>query len=212
MEQFNISSFVNEFWIQILVLVVVLSVVLLVGCGGGGKKESSAHESNLVAFLGDSLTNGGFYEGKKMGVSPVERMTEYAKGRWIGLNLAMDGMRCVDHPTPPKDAHAYVFRFGMADQVKGSTFEEVHDHLRESVYALKRDGKTVYITGIINVPDPVRNTILGEWDAEQRAIAIELGAIFIDVRALGQVSMNDDIHPDQEGSDKVSLLIASSIQ
>lgn len=205
---FGLSGVTGNILGLIICLVIVFAIIFV----NNSKKAEVPQGPNIVAFLGDSLTNGGFYEGKKMGVSPVERMTEYAKGRWIGLNLAMDGMRCVDHPTPPKDAHAYVFRFGMADQVKGSTFEEVHDHLRESVYALKRDGKTVYITGIINVPDPVRNTILGEWDAEQRAIAIELGAIFIDVRALGQVSMNDDIHPDQEGSDKVSLLIASSIQ
>ena len=209
MEQFSVSGFISEFWIQILIVGVV---VLLVACGGGGpNKPSPIHEPDVVVFLGDSLTNGGFYDNKKMDVSPVERMTQFANGRWVGLNLAVDGMRCVEHPKPPKDAYAYVFRFGMADHVKGSTFDEVHTHLRASVKALKEEGKTVYIVGIIRVPDPIRDEELDRWDAEQQAIALELDAVFIDVRSMGQVSMNDDIHPDQAGSDTVSSVIAGAI-
>lgn len=183
-------------------------------CGGGSHNSTTPTTPappKVVAFLGDSLTNGGFYAGASLEVRPVERMTSYAEGRWVGLNLAADGMRCVEHPKPPEDAYAYVFRFGMADQVKGSKREDVNACLRSSVKALKDAGKTVYVVGVINVQDPAQNSVLALWDADQKAIAESLNAFFIDVRSLGHISMNDDIHPDQAGSDKTSRLIADSI-
>lgn len=200
-------------WVLRFVIGMAL-VLTAISCGGGGSKtpiDTKPKEIGVVAFLGDSLTNGGFYGGQRLAVSPVDRMTAYAAGRWTGLNMAVDGMQCVNHPAPPLDAHAYVFRFGMADQVKGSVREVVNACLNDAVKALKEAGKTVYLVGVIHVPDPAQNAILAQWDADQKAIAKALDVVFIDVRALGQVSMNDDIHPDQAGSDRISRLIADTI-
>lgn len=194
-------------WFSLLCL-----VFLTLGCSGGSSGGGEPAPVPQVAFLGDSLTNGGSYPGEKLAVSPVVRMTEYAQGRWTGVNYAVDGMRCVEHPVPQAGMRAYVFRFGMADQVKGTVLAELQDCLYKSVKSLLQMGNAVYLVGVIHVPDPSRNAILEDWDRAIRTIATSLGAPFIDVRSLGQVEMHDDIHPNQVGSDRVSRLIADSIR
>lgn len=189
-----------------------ISLVVLASCGGNSSSTYTPPAPAYVGFYGDSLTHGGFYEGKKMDISPVTMMTTYANGRWIGTDYAMDGMRCVEHPAVTPNLYAYAFRFGMADHVKGTKLPELADCLTKSVTALISNGARVYITGIIHIPDPIANAELGIWDAKLKEIAINTGATFIDVRSLGQVEMNDDIHPNQIGSDKVSFYIANAIQ
>lgn len=185
---------------------------LMMACSGGSSSSDAPSTPTAhVGFIGDSLTNGGLYDNQKLGVSPVVQMTQYASGRWIGVNYAVDGMRCVEHPVPAADHHAYVFRFGMADHVKGTTLTQLQDCLYTSINDLLKMGKTVYMVGIIHVPDPTRDQELTQWDSALKVLARSLGVPFIDVRSLGQVEMADDIHPNQTGSDRTSRLIADSI-
>jgi hypothetical protein len=71
---------------------------------------------------------------------------------------------------------------------------------------------TYLLTFELKIYIPAQNSELALWDADQKALAESLNAFFIDVRSLGHISMNDDIHPDQAGSDKTSRLIADSIK
>lgn len=210
----------------------VFLAVLVASCGGGsdgdplGALSPHAAPSALtpksypapfpdpitreVAFFGDSLTHGGDVGSDHLDPRPVPYMTWIANGRWHGNDLAENGMRCWELSAPSVVYDVYVFRYGMADYVKGTPLTDYLQCIDVVVEYAKSLDKPVYVVGIIKIPGPM-DSDLKIWNAALKAKAEELEVPFIDVRCMGILTMYDDIHPDQDGSERVSLFIASHI-
>lgn len=181
----------------------LLLLALLSACGGGGD-----HQPVPVAVYGDSLSTG-YVADTRLSPTPVERLTEYSAGAIKAIDYAVSGITAPEVSIASGEP-VVLLRLGYADALKGVP-EDAHAQAMESIVAqLKQSGRRPVIVGVLVAP-PEYDEAAQRLDTVQRGIAQRYGLQFIDVRALGRVTMGDPIHPDRAGSDKVSMFIAQEL-
>jgi len=186
----------------------------------------------FVSFYGDSITRGDF-----LAVRPVQRMTQLARGAFIGVDYASGGATVQDAlsgklPFGPWLEHiktdksqVIVIRYAGASALLGmEKIDEYEQSVTDMVIVAKRLGKKVVLTGMSWGVDPIpglsqadSDRIFGAvtaYDKRTALIALKLDVPFIDLRAVpfyGASDMMDEAHPNQVYSDRLSQAIVAQL-
>lgn len=197
--------------------------------------KPSPRVTKTVGMYGDSISAG---EG--LATRPVARMTELANGAWTAIDYALGGSTVFDavegtDPRMPFGPWAQQMKIDTSPLIvigyAGATALRYPDKIDEYTRLLEmmvdqaeEQGKVVVLRGMSNVPVEIRgyseetslrlNKALADFDQRTREIAMRLGLRFVDLRMLpfaGQSDLMDEVHPNQEYSDRISAFVVSAI-
>ena len=237
-----------------MTLMTYLMILAIVGAVGGFCVYMSQPRPNkppavkTVGMYGDSITGGdgltmygdSITGGDGLNPRPVARMTELAKGAWVGLDYSLGGSTVMDAvagtdprmPFGPWAKHmkidtSSVIVIGYAGATALRNPDKIDEYerlLEQMVDQAQETGKTVILKGMSHVPELIKgysNTdsirlykALADFDQRTREIAARLGLRFVDLRLLpfaGQSDLMDEVHPNQAYSDRIGAFTVSAI-
>lgn len=211
------------------------TTLAIAACGGGDPVQAPL----FVAFYGDSLTAGSV-DDKFLPVRPVARMTELAKGTFIGIDMsypgtsiwaARDGLAVF--PTEKfldsvkrSLARVVVIRY-MASAFEGpEALEDYKLVLQNMITQVRSLGKTPILVGahwftvpserygVSNVTAQKTMDAFTLFHKATEQVAYTSSTLFIDTRKVpfyGASDIVDIIHPTQEYSDRMSAYIVDKL-
>lgn len=216
----------------IIILLTALAVFFLLS---RDKSEPAKQGPVQISFYGDSITRGD-----DLAVRPVVRRTDLALGAFVGVDYSWGGST-VQHaatgdPLLPytgtfsewikKDTSkiAVIGHAGASALSHADKIEEYDTLLTVMINQAKATGKTVVLSGMTWVAYPVPGlsdadstrilAVLATFDDRTEAIAAREGCVFLDLRSLpfsGVVDMLDNVHPNQDYSDRVSAYVTNKL-
>lgn len=201
---------------------------------------TSARALVLVSFYGDSITSGAIKPAPGwLNPRPVARITELAAGALQGVDWSLGGATVQDArdgtPGMPFGPFAQaikldaspvvVIRYATANALRfADRLPEYQRALTDMVSQAQAAGKTVVLTGSTHIAAPMPGLSAADsrqvlanvdaFEAATRAVATQTGVLFVDLRAVpfaGAADMADDVHPNQQYSDRVSAHIARAL-
>ena len=209
--------------------------------GGGTSGEPVLPLSPVaVSFYGDSITSGAIKPAPGwLNPRPVARITELAAGALQGVDWSLGGATVQDArdgtPGMPFGPFAQaikldaspvvVIRYATANALRfADRLPEYQRTLTDMVAQAQAAGKTVVLAGSTHIAAPMPGLSAADsrqvlanvdaFEAATRAVANQTGTPFIDLRAVpfaGAADMADDVHPNQQYSDRISAHIARAL-
>ena len=199
------------------------------------RKPKPPRATKTVSFYGDSITRGDGLNPR-----PVERRTELSKGAFIGVDYSLGGSTVHDATTgdprlPYRGPFADWIKQDMSEIVVighgGANALRYPDKIGEydtlltaMINQSRAQGKTVVLSGMTWVAHPVKGLSeadstrvlsgLATFDDRTEAIAMREGCVFLDLRSVpftGAADMLDEVHPNQDYSDRVSAYVTARL-
>lgn len=228
------------FLLPVMGVLVLLAMLIGCGGGGADPVQAPARAAVCVSFYGDSITSGAIKPAPGwLNPRPVARITELAAGALQGVDYSLGGATVQDArdgtPGMPFGPFAQavladtspvvVIRYATANALRfADRLSEYQRTLAGMVAQARAAGKTVVLAGSAHIAAPMpglsaddSRQVLANVDAFEvatRAVATQTATPFIDLRAVpfeGAADMVDDVHPNQQYSDRISAHIAREL-
>ncbi len=224
----------------VLLTVCLVGALAGCGGGGASAEPVHASAPVRVSFYGDSITSGTIKTPAGwLNPRPVARITELAGGALQGVDYSLGGATVQDArdgtPGMPFGPFAQailadtspviVIRYATANALRfADRLPEYERALTDMVGQARAAGKTVVLAGSTHIAAPMpglsaddSRQVLANVDAFEaatRTVAQRTQVPFVDLRAVpfaGAADMADDVHPNQQYSDRLSAHLARAL-
>lgn len=192
-----------------------LAIAMLVVLGGCTNNEP------LVAFLGDSLTDGWGLSRKEAYPALVERQLAAQGTAIVVLNAGRGGDTVSQGQARlasvlRKRPDVLVVALGVNDALRGMRVEEAECGLRNILREAKAGGVTVVLVGV-SVPPSMATAQSRQYEAVYRELAQESAMPFVPdllegVSGQPALMFPDGLHPNARGQERLAVNVVPAIK